>query len=365
VVLTASAGDVGFGVSYPASSPDVIGVGGTSLSTAANTRGWNETVWTGSGSACSTVQAKPSWQTDSGCGRRTDNDVAAVADPNTGVAVYNTFSEGGWFEVGGTSASSPIIAATYALAGTPAAGTNPASYLYAHPGNLYDVTSGSDGTCSPAYLCTGGVGYDGPTGLGTPHGVAAFSSGTSTITVTSPGNQTGTIPKAVSLAINATDSTAGQTLACGAAGLPPGLSISASTGVITGTPTTVGTYTVTVTATDGTGAVGSATFTWTISPAGGTCTVSQLLGNPGFETGSAAPWTTSTGIIQSNGSGESAHAGTWFAWMDGYGATHTDTLSQTVAIPGRVHQHDAQLLAAHRHGRDHHDGPVRQADRYR
>jgi hypothetical protein len=337
VAITASAGDDGFGVEYPAASKFVTAVGGTSLSTSTNARGWNETVWSGSGSGCSVDDAKPTWQTDTGCARRTNNDVAAVADPNTGVAVYNTFSEGGWLEVGGTSASSPIIAATYALAGTPAAGTYPSSYLYAHPSNFYDVTSGSDGTCSPAYLCTGEVGYDGPTGLGTPHGVAAFTSGATsgnTVTVTNPGSKTGTVGTAASLQISATDSASGQTLTYSATGLPTGLSINASTGLISGTPTTAATYSVVVSAKDGTGATGSASFTWTISATGGGgCTPAQVLGNPGFETGTAAPWTSTPAVINENGSGETSHSGSWYAWLDGYGTTHTDTLSQTVTIP--------------------------------
>ena len=337
VAITASAGDSGFGVEYPAASRYVTAVGGTSLATASNTRGWSETVWSGSGSGCSAFDAKPTWQTDAGCARRTNNDVAAVADPNTGVAVYNTYSQGGWLEVGGTSASSPIIAATYALAGTPAAGTYPSSYPYQHTTSLYDVTSGSDGTCSPAYLCTGEVGYDGPTGLGTPHGTAAFASGGTTgntVTVTSPGNQTGTVGTAASLQIHATDSAAGQTLTYSATGLPAGLSINSSTGLISGTPTTATTYSVTVTARDTTGATGSASFTWTISAAGGGgCTATQLLGNPGFETGSAAPWTSTAGVINENGAGETSHSGSWYAWLDGYGTTHTDTLSQSVTIP--------------------------------
>jgi hypothetical protein len=335
VAVTASAGDSGFGVEYPAASQYVTAVGGTSLSTASNSRGWSETVWNGSGSGCSADDAKPTWQTDTGCARRTNNDVSAVADPNTGVAVYNTYSQGGWLEVGGTSASSPIIAATFALGGTPAAGTYPSSYLYQHTSNLFDVTSGSNGTCSPAYLCTGEVGYDGPTGLGTPDGTAAFTSGGTTgntVTVTNPGSQTGTVGTPVSLQIHATDSASGQTLTYSATGLPAGLSISSS-GLISGTPTTASTSSVTVTATDTTGAKGSASFSWTISTSGGSCTVTQLLGNPGFETGSAAPWTSTAGVINPNGAGETAHSGTWYAWLDGYGTTHTDTLSQAVTIP--------------------------------
>ncbi|MGO9080389.1 MAG: hypothetical protein ACLQDY_15325, partial [Streptosporangiaceae bacterium] len=193
VAVTASAGDSGYGVEYPAASQYVTSVGGTSLSTASNSRGWTETVWgsssggEGTGSGCSAYETKPAWQTDTGCSNRTDNDVSAVADPSTGVAIYDTYSQLGWLEVGGTSASSPLIASVYALAGTPAAGTYPSSYIYQHTSDLYDVTSGSSGSCSPAYLCTAETGYDGPTGWGTPDGVAAFSSSTNdTVTVTSP-----------------------------------------------------------------------------------------------------------------------------------------------------------------------------------
>jgi len=332
VAITASAGDSGFGVEYPAASRYVTAVGGTSLSTAANSRGWSETVWNGTGSGCSADDAKPSWQADTGCARRTNNDVAAVADPNTGVAIYNTYTQGGWLEVGGTSASSPIIASTFALAGTPAAGTYPSSYPYQHPASLWDVTTGSNGSCGTAYLCHGEVGYDGPAGLGTPHGTAAFTTG-STVTVTNPGNQSGTVGTAVSLQIHATDSASGQTLAYSATGLPAGLSINSSTGLISGTPTAAATSGVTVTARDTTGSTGSASFTWTINPSGGGCSPAQLLGNPGFETGSAAPWTSTPAVINSNGSGETSHGGTWYAWLDGYGTTHTDTLSQTVTIP--------------------------------
>jgi subtilase family serine protease len=180
VAVTASAGDSGFGVEYPAASQFVTAVGGTSLRTSTNARGWTESVWStsrteGTGSGCSRDDAKPTWQTDTGCARRTNNDVAADADPNTGVAVYDTYDQRGWLEVGGTSASSPMIASVFALAGAPAAGTFPSSYIYAHTGSLFDVTTGSDGTCSPAYLCTAETGYDGPTGWGTPNGVTAFT----------------------------------------------------------------------------------------------------------------------------------------------------------------------------------------------
>jgi subtilase family serine protease len=345
-VITASAGDSDFGVIYPATSPNVVAVGGTRLSTASNSRGWTESVWNtstgseGTGSGCSTVEPQPSWQTAlglSGCSRRIDNDVAADADPATGVAVYDTSNgNGGWNEVGGTSASSPMLAAMYALAGN--AGNTPADDIYTHTGDFFDVTTGNNGSCSPAYLCTAETGYDGPTGIGTPDGIAGLVTGSggtgNTVTVTNPGSQTGTVGTAVSLQIHASDSASGQTLTYTATGLPAGLSISSS-GLISGTPTTAATSSVTVTAKDTTGASGSASFSWTISSSGGgTCTThTQLLGNPGFETGSAAPWTSTADVINENGAGETSHTGSWYAWLDGYGTTHTDTLSQTVTIP--------------------------------
>ncbi len=173
VVITASSGDAGYGVLFPAASPHVIAVGGTTLSRAANARGWVETAWSGAGSGCSAYEPKPAWQQDTGCPNRTVADVAAVADPATGVALYAA-SAGGWVVVGGTSAAAPIVAAADALAGHPAAGTYPAVYPYVR-GGTYDVTSGSTGTCGSTYLCTAMAGYDGPTGLGTPHGTAPFS----------------------------------------------------------------------------------------------------------------------------------------------------------------------------------------------
>ncbi|GAA2044467.1 hypothetical protein GCM10009839_55160 [Catenulispora yoronensis] len=184
VAITVSSGDSSYGVEYPAASQYVTAVGGTSLRTATNARGWSETVWSGSGSGCSAYDPKPSWQTDTGCARRTVADVAAVADPATGVAVYDTYGASGWQVYGGTSAAAPIIASVYALAGVPAGGDRPAKYPYQHSYSLFDVTSGSNGSCSPAYLCTGVVGYDGPTGLGTPNGVWGFAP-TSTVSVVS------------------------------------------------------------------------------------------------------------------------------------------------------------------------------------
>ncbi|GAA0343108.1 putative Ig domain-containing protein [Actinoallomurus spadix] len=336
VAITVSSGDDGYGTEYPAASQYVTAVGGTSLSRASNARGWSESTWSGAGSGCSSYDPKPSWQKDSGCAKRTVADVSAVADPNTGLAVYDSYQTGGWLVVGGTSASAPIIAGVYALGGSPASGTYPASYPYAHTSALNDVTSGRNGSCSPSYLCTAASGYDGPTGLGTPNGATAFQSGSTggnTVTVTSPGNQTSTVGTAVSLQIHATDSASGQTLTYSATGLPAGLSINSATGLISGTPTAAGTSNVTVTAKDSTGAAGSASFTWTVNTVGGGCSSSgNKVSNGGFESGTS-PWTTTSGVVSANGSGESAHSGTHFAWLDGYGTTHTDSATQSVTIP--------------------------------
>jgi subtilase family serine protease len=173
IAITASSGDKGYGVEYPAASQYVTAVGGTSLQKASNPRGWSETAWSGAGSGCSAYDPKPSWQRDSGCSNRTVADVAADADPNTGVSVYDTYHEPGWLVFGGTSVASPIIASVYALADNMSSATY-GSYSYSHPESLFDVISGSNGSCSPLYLCTAMVGYDGPTGNGTPDGIGAF-----------------------------------------------------------------------------------------------------------------------------------------------------------------------------------------------
>jgi subtilase family serine protease len=178
VAITASSGDNGYGVEFPASSQYVTAVGGTHLvKDATNSRGWTETVWTGAGSGCSKYVAKPSWQKDTGCSMRTVADVAAVADPYTGVAVYETFNRrGGWQVYGGTSVASPIIASVYALSGDSFASSDAvgSAWIYANASSLFDVTSGSNGSCGGSYLCTAETGYDGPTGLGTPDGSSAF-----------------------------------------------------------------------------------------------------------------------------------------------------------------------------------------------
>src|SRR4051794_37417390 len=182
IAVTASTGDAGYEVGSAASFPSVIAVGGTSLVKDTSQRGWTEKAWAGAGSGCSTLNTKPEWQTAAtGCDNKATADVSAVADPHTGVAVYDSYAyqgASGWLVFGGTSASSPIVASVYAL-GTTATGRatgagNPAAHTWQTPGGLFDVTSGSNGTCTTAAWCTAGPGWDGPTGLGTPNGLSAF-----------------------------------------------------------------------------------------------------------------------------------------------------------------------------------------------
>ena len=191
IPIVAGSGDSGYGTFWPAANPYLTAAGGTTLSSASNARGWTEAAWSGAGSGCSN-EPKPALQTDAGCAFRTIADVSADADPSTGLGVYDTVNScgssflcdlfielglvqglDGWAQVGGTSLATPVIASVYALAGN-GSQVNGANLPYGDPGGLFDVTSGSNGSCGGSYLCTAGPGYDGPTGLGTPDGTAAF-----------------------------------------------------------------------------------------------------------------------------------------------------------------------------------------------
>ncbi|HEY3676709.1 MAG TPA: S53 family peptidase [Candidatus Tumulicola sp.] len=185
VAITASTGDHGYsaGLIFPSTSPNVTAIGGTSLFKATNSRGYTESVWAGAGSGCSSYSKTPKWQKATeqqlgGCSNKLAADVSYIGNPNTGVAVYeSTPGDGlppGWQVWGGTSTGAPAIAAIYALAGDASKFKIPAEKAWENTGDLNDITSGSNGTCSPDYLCTGEVGYDGPTGWGTPNGLGAF-----------------------------------------------------------------------------------------------------------------------------------------------------------------------------------------------
>jgi subtilase family serine protease len=176
VSMVVSSGDSGFTTaSFPAVLPTSIAVGGTTLTKASATaRGWKEQAWSGAGSGCSAYIAKPAWQKDTHCLMRTVADVSAVADPETGLAMYDSYlpaEDAGFLVAGGTSLSAPLIAAMIARSGRVIGN---ASRIYANPSALYDVVGGSNGYCGGDYLCTGKRGYDAPTGMGSPHGVAAL-----------------------------------------------------------------------------------------------------------------------------------------------------------------------------------------------
>lgn len=179
VAITVSSGDAGYGTEYPAASQYVTAVGGTSLKFNADNTYQGETAWSGAGSGCSAYETKPTWQKDLACTNRTVADVSAVADPNTGAAVYDSVryqGKNGWFKVGGTSLSAPLVAGVYALAGGVPTGIygNSLPYINTPTLSLHDVISGNNGSCGVSYLCTSVSGYDGPTGLGTPNGTSAF-----------------------------------------------------------------------------------------------------------------------------------------------------------------------------------------------
>jgi subtilase family serine protease len=189
--IIASAGDNGFAISCPATQPDVISVGGTFLRLNADGSYRQEAVWFGSGGGCSTANATPAWQAALvawpaiGCSGRMENDVAADADPNTGAAVYDSgyYGDSGWFQVGGTSLAAPLVAGVYGLA------ANAQSTAYSHPiqrayaklgtSALRDIVVGSNnsgyyGVCYVPLQCSADIGFDGPTGVGSPHGLGGF-----------------------------------------------------------------------------------------------------------------------------------------------------------------------------------------------
>ncbi|NUR32005.1 MAG: hypothetical protein HOV83_40210, partial [Catenulispora sp.] len=310
-------------VSFPADETYVTAVGGTVLSlNSSGTRTRPDVLWTSSGGGVSHEFGVPAWQQGT-----------ASATGATGRSLPDITLEG----TSGTSESAPLMAALVGLADQSAGRglglINPALYKIGPNGTasgIVDVTSGCNSTSNVVGYCAG-TGFDIVSGWGTvdaakfvPALVAAAGSNGDTVTVTNPGNQTGTVGTAASLQITATDSAPGQTLTYTATGLPAGLAINASTGLISGTPTTAATSTVTVKATDSTNAFGSTSFTWTVNPAGGGVT------NGGFEAGSLTGWTT-TGVTAITTSGP--HAGTDAAVAGSTSPSTTSTLSQTFLAP--------------------------------
>jgi kumamolisin len=325
-------------VDYPASSPLDTSVGGTRLTAPGGVYA-SERGWLGSGGGMSTRYPRPSWQGGI-LTNRTVPDVASEANPNTGYSIY---TGGRWGEFGGTSAGATMWAGFTALydnkarvAGDPNLGfANPSLYPIlngdSYATDFHDITAGTnlDFTATP--------GYDEVTGLGTPIAdtLAATLLGSTGVgnglTVTDPGNLTGDVGTPVNLQLNANGGTTPYTWFV--SGLPDGLTVSDS-GLISGTPTTDGNFDVVAIVEDRDGNTASAEFGWTIGEVTNGCTApGQKLGNPGFESGNIG-WSAGVGVIAQNGSlGEPPNTGTWDAWEDGYGATHTDVVSQTVSIP--------------------------------
>jgi subtilase family serine protease len=288
----------GLAVEDPASQPFVTGVGGTRLSGLGPPP--TETVWndTCHGTPCaggggiSSFWSMPAYQAAAPAGLHVINpsssgapcsaaagycrevpDVASDADPQTGIAF---FYNGSWGGVGGTSAGGPLFAALTALingsgacGGSPIGFANPA--LYGSAGHIYpsafnDVTSGSDNIFGQPFY-SAGPGYDMASGLGSPQGgQLAANLCTPQVTVGNPGTQTSVVGGGVSLPLSASDS-AGGPVTYSAGGLPPGLTINSSNGMISGAPRTTGSYTVSASATDSRNRSGSSTFTWLVVPA--------------------------------------------------------------------------------------------------
>ncbi|HET6554592.1 MAG TPA: protease pro-enzyme activation domain-containing protein [Dyella sp.] len=346
-----------YSVSEPASSPNVVAVGGTTLSTTGTT--WSgETVWNeglaavdssngdnnkrlwATGGGVSLYEAAPAWQTTalgSSVTKRQVPDVAFDAASATGA---NIIIQGQTYQIGGTSLASPIFVGIWARILSANSNTLglPTQNMYAHfPSDaspLHDVTSGNNGYNGYGYAAK--AGYDNSTGWGSLD-IAKFNSYVTQYW--GGGGGTGGTPTA-----NFSFVTSGLTATFTDSSTDSGGSISSHSwtfgdgGTSTATSPShtyaaAGTYSVSETVTDGTsGKTSSKTSSVTVSSTG---SPSQLLVNPGFETGTASPWTMSASVLCSNSScsGETAHGGSWFAWMDGYGRTHTDTVSQKVTIP--------------------------------
>lgn len=350
-------------VDNPADDPNVTGAGGTRLVLSSTNAYSSETPWDtnateGGGGGVSTIFAKPSWQTAPGmpsncASKRCVPDISLDADPATGYSIY---TQGSWTVVGGTSAAAPMWAGFTAVYNQDATANSKPRLGYANPA-LYRLASNTQ-TYAPFHDITTGhtststnwpakSGYDLATGIGsydaydiardliggsTPTNDFSIKASPASVTVQQGSGGSSTISTAVT-------SGSAQSVSLSASGLPSGATAtfsptsvtaggSSTMSISTSASTPSGTYSVTVTGT-GSSATHSTTVSLTVN---GSSTQVQVVKNPGFETGTAAPWSLSTGVLN-NSSGEPPHAGSWDAWMDGYGTTHTDTASQSVTIP--------------------------------
>ena len=333
--------------SYPAVSPYVMAIGGTTLSTTGGNVWAGETVWSctsasncqqssagGAGGGPSLTESAPSWQVAAGVlGSSTMRgvpDVSFDASPNSGALVLLNGSQE---QIGGTSLAAPLFAGFYARiqAAHGLTAPFPAQTLYqgaaANPSWFHDVTSGNQGNAAA-------TGWDYASGYGSLQ-VANFSGAFGT----SGGGGT-TTPTA-----NFSDTTSGLTATFTDSSSDVGGTISSyawnfgdsSTSTVKSpvhTYAAAGTYTVTETVTDSGGKTATKSASVTVATTGGGGGATNVVTNGGFET-SATPWTLSSGVYCTNSTctGETAHAGTGFAWLDGYGSAHTDTATQSITIP--------------------------------
>lgn len=315
-------GNGGTTPSWPAASQYVIAAAGTTLN--ATTTTWSsETVWSGSGGSQSTFEPKPSWQTLWSGPRRGVADIAYDADPNSGSLVI---VDGAQQQIGGTSLAAPLFSGAWArmiaAKGTTLGFAGP--LIYPLPASAFhDITSGNNNGS------TAGPGYDLASGRGSPI-MSQMLAGL--------GGGGGNNPPVANfsfttnaLVANFTDSSTDSDGTISSHSWTFGDGGTSTATNPSHTYASAGTYSVTETVTDNGGAQNAKTESVTVSSGGGGG--SQLLGNPGFETGSAAPWTMSAGVLCTSSCGESAHSGTYYAYLDGYGSSHTDTVSQTVTIP--------------------------------
>ena len=264
IAVMAAAGDWGYGTSFPASSTNVIGVGGTTLAVSGTTGArTGETAWSSTGSGCSSYNAAPSWQVIPGspCGSmKAVSDLSADADPYSGLQIYTTYSgTTGWWIFGGTSLATPIMSAFYAMQGGYGGSTLAGQYAWASTTPYYPVTSGSNGTCSPSIMCNAGTGWDGPTGLGsiaTSTVVTndfSISASPASLSVAEGGQGTSTINTALvsgspgSIALSISGLPTGVTAAFSPSSVTAGASSTLTLAVGSGVPT--GTYALTVTGT--------------------------------------------------------------------------------------------------------------------
>lgn len=317
-------GNGGTTPSWPAASQYVIAAAGTTLN--ASTTTWSsETVWASSGGSQSTFEPKPSWQTLWSGPRRGVADIAYDADPNSGAKII---VDGSNAQYGGTSLSAPLFSGAWArmiaAKGTSLGFAGP--LIYQLPASAFhDITLGNNNGS------TAGPGYDLASGRGSPimsnvlSGLGGGGGGNNPPVASFTDTINGL---AVSFTDTSTDSDgtiASHSWTFGDGGTSTAANPSH-------TYASSGTYSVTETVTDNGGAQNAVTHSVTVSSGGGGGG-SQLLGNPGFETGSASPWTMSSGVLCTSSCGESPNSGSYYAYLDGYGSSHTDTVSQTVTIP--------------------------------